>query len=419
MSSRKPFLFYGWYIVFAGTATMTLMATFSYYGMGIFLEPIRSHFGWSTLAFTTGLSLARLEGGFLAPFVGYFIDKYGPRKLMLAGISVCGLGYLLLSQTMSLPYFFLVYIVLIQGGISLGMGNAPTTAVANWFQRRRGTAMGIVNLGASFGGIFSAPLAWIITSFKWNGALIVAGITVWIIGLPMALIVRHKPEPYGYLPDGRIPINSDISDSKNVETSEEDVEINFTAKQALKTMAFWSIGLTFAARQLVTGSVALFLVPLLQERGMSLTEAASIITLMSFIGMPGRVGFAWLGDKYDKRWVMATCFIFQSIGLILFIILGGNIGITFFLILYAPAYSGVLPLLPAIQADYFGRNQFATIRGLMAPVGTASVVLGPIIVGIIHNFFNSYEPAFFVLAVSNIMALIFIVLTKRPVLHNN
>ena len=322
MSSRKPFLFYGWYIVFAGTATMTLMATFSYYGMGIFLEPIRSHFGWSTLAFTTGLSLARLEGGFLAPFVGYFIDKYGPRKLMLAGISVCGLGYLLLSQTMSLPYFFLVYIVLIQGGISLGMGNAPTTAVANWFQRRRGTAMGIVNLGASFGGIFSAPLAWIITSFKWNGALIVAGITVWIIGLPMALIVRHKPEPYGYLPDGRIPINSDISDSKNVETSEEDVEINFTAKQALKTMAFWSIGLTFAARQLVTGSVALFLVPLLQERGMSLTEAASIITLMSFIGMPGRVGFAWLGDKYDKRWVMATCFIFQSIGLILFIILG-------------------------------------------------------------------------------------------------
>ena len=166
----------------------------------------------------------------------------------------------------------------------------------------------------------------------------------------MALIVRHKPEPYGYLPDGRIPINSDISDSKNVETSEEDVEINFTAKQALKTMAFWSIGLTFAARQLVTGSVALFLVPLLQERGMSLTEAAYIITLMSFIGMPGRVGFAWLGDKYDKRWVMATCFIFQSIGLILFIILGGNIG---------------------------------------------------------------------VLAVSNIMALIFIVLTKRPVLHNN
>ena len=169
MSSRKPFLFYGWYIVFAGTATMTLMATFSYYGMGIFLEPIRSHFGWSTLAFTTGLSLARLEGGFLAPFVGYFIDKYGPRKLMLAGISVCGLGYLLLSQTMSLPYFFLVYIVLIQGGISLGMGNAPTTAVANWFQRRRGTAMGIVNLGASFGGIFSAPLAWMITSFKYNG----------------------------------------------------------------------------------------------------------------------------------------------------------------------------------------------------------------------------------------------------------
>jgi len=344
---------------------------------------------------------------------------------MLVGISVSGLGYILLSQTMSLPYFFLVYIFLVQGGISLGMGNAPTTAVANWFKRKRGTAMGVVNLGASFGGMFSIPLAWLITTYKWNGALMVAGVIVWLIGLPMALIVRHRPEPYGFLPDGKKPMNLGNPAVKNgdgneaVIVYEEDVEVNFTSRQALKTGAFWSIGLTFAARQLVTGSVALFLPSLLQERGMNLTEAASIITLMSFIGMPGRVGFAWLGDHRDKRWVMASCFIFQSIGLILFIILGGKAGIIFFLILYAPAYSGVLPLLPAIQADYFGVKSFATIKGLMAPIGTISVVAGPILVGILHNIFDSYEQAFIVLAIANVLALVFIVLTKRPVLQNN
>ena len=88
--------------------------------------------------------------------------------------------------------------------------------------------------------------------------------------------------------------------------------------EALRTLAFWSVALMFAARHFVTGSVALFLVPLLQERGMSLGEAATVLSLMALIGMPGRVGFAWLGDRMDKRAVIGLCLVFQSAGLMLF-----------------------------------------------------------------------------------------------------
>ena len=424
---RQPRIFYGWWIVLAGTAMLTLMATFSYYGMGVFFEPMRAHFGWSALALGTALSFARLEGGFAAPLVGYLIDRLGPRKLMLVGVSIGGFGYVALSQTTSLPYFYIVYIALVQGGISIGMGNAPTAAVANWFQRKRGAALGIVNLGASFGGILAAPLAWLIEKYDWNGAFLIAGLLTWAIGLPLALVVRHRPEPYGYLPDGRQPVTAPAPVAPESATSPEaapaatpervdgeEREVEFTAKQALRTMAFWSIGLTFAARQLVTGSVALFLIPFLLESDMTGTDAALIITYMSIIGMPGRVGFAWLGDHYDKRWVIAFCFVFQSTGLILFTVIGGTLGIIFFLFLYAPAYSGVLPLLPAIQADYFGRKWFATIRGMMAPIGTVAVVAGPVLAGSIHTLTGSYRPAFFVLAVANVVALVFIVITRRP-----
>ena len=424
VARRQPRIFYGWWIVLAGTVIMALMGAFSYYGFGVFFNPIVEHFGWSATALALALSLARLEGGIMAPIMGYLIDRLGPRKLMLVGILASGTGYLLLSQTSSMVYFYIVFILLVQGGASAGMGNAPMTAVANWFQRRRATAMGVMNLGISIGGLMARPLADFITVFGWRWALAMAGITIWVVGIPLALVVRHRPEQYGYLPDGRSPepvhavegAASDVAVPSGPKDNQGDEykEIDFSPKQAMKTMAFWSIAFMFSARHLVTGSVALFLIPLLQERGMSLSSAAGVVSLMALLGMPGRVGFAWLGDHFDKRLVIAFCFIFQTVGLILFTAIGGNLGITFFLILYAPTYSGVLPLIPAIQGEYFGRRWFATIRGFMAPVGTVSLVGGPLLVGSIHDFSGSYEPAFFVLAVANVLALVFIVITRKP-----
>ena len=421
-TSRRPRIFYGWWIVLAGTTIMTLMGTFSHYGMGVFFNPLIEEFGWPTAALAGALSLARLEGGVMAPVVGFLIDRLGPRKIMVVGILLAGTGYLLLSLTMNLVYFYIVFILVVQGGLSAGMGNAPTTAVANWFQRKRGTAMGVMNLGISLGGILARPLASLITAYGWRIALVTAGVAIWVVGLPLAFVVRHRPEQYGYLPDGRAPEPAPAAERATGAVaatpagggSSGDQELEFSPKQALKTLAFWSIALTFSARLLVTGSVALFLIPLLQERGMSLTDAATVVSLMAFIGMPGRVGFAWLGDHYDKRWVIAFCFVCQSVGLILFTALGGTIGIVFFLILYSPTYSGVLPLIPALQADYFGRKWFATIRGLMAPIATISTVAGPLLVSLIRDLTGSYEPAFAVLGMANLVALAFIMITRKP-----
>ena len=282
--------------------------------------------------------------------------------------------------------------------------------------------MGVMNLGISLGGILARPLAELITAFGWRTAFVTAGVAVWVIGLPLAFVVRHRPEDHGYLPDGASP---DAAATAGAASGASDSsagtggaialgEVEFSPKQAVRTLAFWSIALMFSARHFVTGSVALFLIPLLQERGMSLTDAATILSLMALVGMPGRVGFAWLGDRMDKRVVIGFCFIFQSVGIILFTLLGGTLGIIFFLVLYSPTYSGVLPLIPAMQADYFGRKWFATIRGMMAPIATISVVSGPLAVTAIRDLTGSYEPAFFALGVANVLALGFVVIIRRP-----
>ena len=147
---------------------------------------------------------------------------------------------------------------------------------------------------------------------------------------------------------------------------------------------------------------------------MSLTQAATVLSLMALLGAPGRVVFGWLGDIFPKRYVMAGCFIFQAVGLILFTYVPGNLGIVFFLTLYAPTYAGVLPLIPAIQGEYFGRKWFGTIRGMMTPITLISGVVGPVFAGTVFDVTGSYRPAFAVLAGSILLALMLVLTAKPP-----
>ena len=416
-------IFYGWWIVAVGGIMRTVFGVFSYYGFSAFFNPLVEQFGWSRAALAGVLSLSRLEGGMLALPAGILFDRVGPRKMMFVGVTCTGLGYMLLSRTESIVYFYIVFICLVQIGASFGMGgNGVDVAIANWFRRKRGRAMGISTLGLSFGGILVAPLAFFITLYGWRSALLLAGIITITLGYPLACLVRHRPEPYGYLPDGDKPsdippkevvqVLIDTQTPGLVDTSEK--EVDFSPMQVLKVRAFYAVAFTFAARQLVSGSIAVFLIPFLQERGMSLTQAATVLSIMALIGAPGRVIFGWLGDIFPKRYVMASCFSIQSIGLILFTYVDGVPGIVLFLLLYAPTYAGILPLIPAIQGEYFGRKWFGTIRGMMTPITLISGILGPVFAGGVYDLTGSYEPAFTILAFSILLALVLILTAKPP-----
>ena len=431
----QPRIFYGWWIVAVGTVMRTVFATFSYYGFSAFFNPLVDQFGWSRAALAGVLSLSRLEGGFMALPAGYLFDKVGPRKMMFIGITLTGVGYILLSRTTSLVYFYMVMILMVQLGASFGMGGgAVDVAIANWFRRKRSRAMGIGTLGLSFGGIMVIPLTLLISQYGWRSGILVAGLATLCLGYPLASIVRHRPEPYGYLPDGERPrraaspeqtapaaggAGASESSASAGQTqpatppAQDDEEANFSPLQALKVRAFYAVAFTFAARQLVSGTIAVFLIPFLQERGMSLTQAGTVLGVMALIGAPGRVIFAWLGDIFPKRFVMAACFSVQSVGLILFAYVDGMMGIIFFLTLYAPTYAGVLPLIPAIQAEYFGRRWFGTIRGMMTPITLISGVIGPIFAGTVRDVTGSYRLAFTVLAFSILLALA-LILSARP-----
>ena len=198
---RFPHIFYGWWIVGACFTLALYMSGAVFYGFTAIFEPIAEEFGWSYTSISIAASLRGLEAGLLAPVVGIMVDRWGPRRFIFGGVICIGLGLLLLTQVQSIGMFYAAFILMSLGISSCGI-SVTVTAVANWFHRRVGLATGITVSGYGFSGLLVPLMVRLIDTYDWRIAIGVMGIGMLVIGLPLSLLVRHKPEQYGYLPDG-------------------------------------------------------------------------------------------------------------------------------------------------------------------------------------------------------------------------
>ena len=147
----------------------------------------------------------------------------------------------------------LVYLFGVTLGNSVGMHTPASTAVANWFTKKRGLAFGIMWSGVGIGGLLVPALGWAVEELGWRQASVVVGICVIFIGIPVASLMRHRPEPYGMLPDG-IKVTDEGLDAKKRKLA-PDLSRDFTAKQALQTSSFWYLSLSIMSRSLVSLSL--------------------------------------------------------------------------------------------------------------------------------------------------------------------
>ena len=172
-----------------------------FYGFTAFFNPIIREFGWSRAATAVALSLQRTESGIIGPWVGFLVDRYGARVVMFIGAVITALGFFALARIHSLLAFY-VAIGIIALGMSLGTMVAIIPVVGNWFDRRRSRAMTFFFAGGGLGGVLVPPLVWAIATYGWRDVVDWIGLGTLLIGIPVSLVMRHRPEPYGYLPDG-------------------------------------------------------------------------------------------------------------------------------------------------------------------------------------------------------------------------
>ncbi len=385
-------------------------------GFGAFFDPIVAHFGWSRAITSAAVSIQRTESGMISPFVGYFIDRFGPRNVMLAGIFVTGWGFIFLSQIHSLWQFYLAFVV-ITIGLSFGSFLVTVTTVANWFVSLRGRALGMMSAGSALGGLLVPVVVWIATP-DWRQGLLYVGIGFWLTGIPAALVMRSRPEDYGLLPDGKRPRRENATAAGLLpEAGEAGAEVgresHFTVREALKTRAFWQMATAIGAGQLIM-SASIHQIPAITWFGFSRGTAGYVMMAVAMVSIIGRIGSGVLGDTTDKRWVMAVGFAFQLVGTVLFAYTGTIWHLVGFIVFWGIGLGASIPIRFALLADYFGRRHFGSIMGTMMTVTTAFGVVGPIFVGWMFDVKESYRDPFLIISITLLAAIPLILTVRKP-----
>ncbi len=388
-ASRLPLglskVFYGWWIVLACFLISVYVAAIIYYGFTAFFDPLVREFGWSFTEISFALSLRGLEMSILAPVVGFLVDRYGPRRLCFLGIITIGVGFILLSLTRSLWLFYACIILIAFGGGGC-TAVVLTHVVGNWFQKKIGLALGIMNAGVGACGVMIPVIVWLIDAFGWRSAVVIIGLGTWVIGIPLAFIIRDKPEQYGLYPDGRKTELPCMSAPK--EKEEKEGEIRF--RDALRHKAFLFVTLGEAIRMMAVGAVITHIMPYLNLLQIPRSTAGLIAGGMSVISILGRFGFGWLADLFDKRYVAALACGLMSIGMFALCYVDSGWVMALFLFLFPVGFGGAVTLRGAITRDYFGRECFGRLIGLVMGASAVGGIIGPTLAGYFFDTTGSY-----------------------------
>ena len=380
--NRRQKVFYGWWIVLAGAVSQAYTAGAYWQGFGAFFDLILGHFGWSRAVTALAVSIQRTESGAVAPFVGYFIDRYGPRQVMLIGITILGVGFILLSRVQNLWQFYLAFVV-ITLGLSFGTFMVVTTCIANWFMEKRARALGLAMTGTGVGGLLVPLIILIINATSWRTALVLVGVGFFATGLPAAFLMRRRPEDHGMLPDGRtrqLRATATGSSGQEGARSRAGPERDFTVREALKTRWFWQFAVAMGVAQMAM-SASIHQIPAITSFGFSLGTAGLIITGSSLTSMVGRLSSGFLGDVVDKRYVIAASIVCQVAGL-LFLANSTSMSMLIgFMLFWGLGWGGGVPVRFAMVADYFGRRSFGSIMGFLGTVSTVFGIASPVLVG--------------------------------------
>jgi sugar phosphate permease len=402
-------MFYGWYIVAAGFGIEALIGALMFHAYGAYVVLLREEFGWSKTLLSAAFAMARAESGIFGPIQGWLTDRLGPRVLIRTGMVVLGFGLILFSFIRSPVTFFITFFLMAVGS-SLG-GYLPIgVSLVSWFRRRRSLALSISSSGMAAGGFLVQFVALAMTHWGWRWTAFASGVLVLLVGIPLAQVVRHRPEPYGLVPDGGALPETPATRRRAAPTT-----VDFTGREAMRTRSFWFIAIGHGSALLVVSAVMVHLIVHMTERlGYTLQQGASVLAMMTVVQLTAQLGGGWIGDRFSKRAIVVACMAAHAGGLLLVAHATAFWMVALFGLLHGAAWGIRGPLMSAMRADYFGAASFGTITGLSSMVVMLGMMGGPLVAGIIADRTGSYVTGFQVLAALALAGSIFFALAAPP-----
>jgi len=411
--ARKTKIFYGYWII---AVSVLCLGIFSGSGVGsfsLFVNSLQSEFGWGRGEIMLAFTIFFLLTGVAAPLVGSIVDRYGVRGVISAGALVTGLGFVSLYMLQSLWHLYVAYFF-IGAGMS-AFGHVPASAmVANWFVKKRGTAIGIMSTGIGTGIFVVAPLvgSFLIPAFGWRVAYLALGIMAWGL-IPLAiLVVRTKPAEMGLYPDG---VTSPEEVAEIGASSQTTKGLNLRA--ALGTMAFWLVSVTFLISAFSSLGFNQSLVPYLQDAGFSVALAASALTILGLGSAIGKFFFGWLCDRIKAKQACALSIVLLSAAAIILMFIRSTSPLAIIWLdafIFGLGAGGWLPTMSMLVSRNFGLASYGAIIGMVSLLQAIGGAAGPLFGGYMFDTTNTYYWTFIVFLCLYAVAIPTILVVRRP-----
>jgi MFS family permease len=405
-------IFYGWKMVGAATGMQFLQAGLMMQAFGAYVAVLSEEKGWSKTALSGAAALHQMEVAILGPVLGWMLDRFGPRRFVRLGVVMFGVGLMLFSQVDTLPTFYGAFIV-----IALGVGFCGffplNVAIIHWFERWRARAISSMSIGLAFGGIVVPLVAWSMEVWGWRATAFASGVIVIVAGSWLASMIYNRPSDRGDTVDGVV---EERPSQQFLSTTTTSGTRDFTAREAVRTPAFWLLSLGHGFALFVVQAVVVHAIAHLKEGlGYTVAQAALVITLVT-VSQIGGVLIGWvIGDRYDKRLISAACMLMHMSGLLLLTYAFSLAMVVGFAVLHGVAWGLRGPFMQALRADYFGRSAIGMILGLSFLIIMVGQVGGPMIAGLLADLTGNYRAGFTVLALLAGLGSVFFLAAKKPV----
>jgi MFS family permease len=388
--ARLRGVFPGWWMVALAVALQIPLHALFFSSFGLYFPILQKEFGWSTTAISLAVVLKQILAAVLSPIQGWLLHRFGPKAVMTVGIVFIVVGLASFSLVNSLSTFYLAQLIMMFGATLTGMISLASVVV-NWFERRRATALSLMTIGMTVGGLMAPLLAGALIFFGWREVALASSVFL-LIGFPLVRLFKNRPEDMGLQPDGGGKPEEEGS------AATPKIEVRST-RQALRTREFWLVSLGHGLAVTAVSALGVHFVNHLITKGYSLERAASFLALVTLMSLVGKLAGGYLGDRFGRHYLASIGMLGHTAALVLLVTGTSTLSLYLFAITQGVSWGLRGPLMSALKADFFGRHSFAKITGFSQVIVMVGSALGPIVCGLSFDWFGSYSYGFSGIAV--------------------
>ena len=394
-------MYYGWRVVVLSIVIYILVFGSTVSSFSLYVVPVSAEFGLSRAEMNAAFVLINAGSAIWAPLIGRALDRFSLRLILALSAVLMSVGFVMLSLSHAIWLSALALIT----GIAIGLDGAAmltmTVLVARWFKVRRARAMTISVTGQALGKVLvPVPTALLIENYGWRTTLIVVGVLLVTVLSLIAAFVRDRPGASETEPGG----GGGGSASREVTDALADAGGPAGIWHLLRMPRFWLIAVSIAMTFAISGTLAISMVPLALDYGLTMTQGALMASAYASAAVATKLLLAVFADRIN-RFALVVALLLVGVPLFAtFLLIQGQVQLVLLVILLGLSVGGFAALFPVLQADVYGLAAYGTVRGLMTPIQAAFIALGAFAAGWIHDLTGSYHMMFVVFAVSQTMA---------------